>query len=304
VEYNRTHNVGGLSFKLHDAGHILGSASVELFSKKISLVYTADIKFENTRLHNGAFRDFHDVDVLITESTYGGTEHPERKELEKDFVAACTEVCDDNGNVLVPSFAVGRAQEIACVLKRYNFEYPVYLDGMAKDASEIMLEFPNYLRDFKEFYHAMDETIKVKPKMRKTVLDEPSVIISTAGFLQAGPAVGYMSEMLSLPNQAVFFVGFQPEKMPGKKLLETGKFWSEGCKFNCENFRIKYFDFSAHAGASELKKFAEKLNPKIVFVIHGEENPAESLASYIKKNIGCHVLVPKLGERFNLEKYL
>ena len=303
VEYNKERRIGDFSFTLHDAGHILGAAYVKLQSKN-SLIYTADIKFENTRLHKAAVMEG-DVDFLIIESTYGSRNHKDRKESEKELVAACREVCDDNGNVLIPSFALGRAQEIACVLYKHNFEYPVFMDGMAKSAAEIMIDFPNYLRDFKEFYSAMKWIQWVdSPKKRKKALDEPSVIISTAGMLQGGPAVHYLLEMLGLPNQALFFVGFQPEGTPGKKILDTGFFSADGYNVNCKNLIIKKFDFSAHASSDELKNCAKKLNPKAVFVVHGDPEEASALAEWIKEKVGCFVSVPNLGERFNCEKYL
>lgn len=155
IKYSRKREMDGYSFKLEDSGHILGASSIQLDTPKHRVVYTADIKFEKTRLHNAAFDQYNDVDVLIMESTYGGREHPNRKEIEKKFVESCWDVCDDNGNVLVPAFAVGRAQEVITILDAYNFEYPVYMDGMAKEAAEIMFEFPDYVRDFKEIYKAL-----------------------------------------------------------------------------------------------------------------------------------------------------
>lgn len=305
VEYEREKKIGDFNFKLHDAGHIAGAAYVHLESKNNSLIYTGDINFENSLLHEAASVKYDNVDFLITESTYGGREHPDRKETEKEFVAACREVCDENGNVLAPSFALGRAQEIASILFKHDFEYPVYLDGMAKQATEIMLEFPHLYRNYKEFYAAMKKVHWVSNrKGRENALDDPSVIISTAGMLQGGPAVSYLLNMLSLPNQAVFFVGFQPEGTPGKHLLETGKFKYEGYNVDCEGLRMRHFDFSAHASSSELVKCAEELNPKAVFVVHGDLEQANTLAERIREKIGCQAIVPKLGEKFDTDGFL
>lgn len=305
VEYERERKIGDFSFKLHDAGHIAGAAYIHLESKSGSLIYTGDINFKNTRLHKAALMKYDSVDFLITESTYGGREHPDRKETEKEFVAACREVCDEDGNVLAPSFALGRAQEIASILFKNNFEYPVYLDGMAKQATEIMLEFPNLFRDYKEFYGAVKKVNWVSNQNgRENALAEPSVIISTAGMLQGGPAVSYLLNMVGLPNQAVFFVGFQPPGTPGKHLLETGKFKYEGYNVNCESLRMRHFDFSAHASSAELVKCAEELNPKAVFVVHGDLEQANTLAERIREKTGCHVAVPKFGEKFDTDGFL
>lgn len=305
TELERRRHVGSMAFEFHDAGHILGSASVRLDSEKVSLVYTGDIKFENTCLHNAAFRNYKGCDVLVTEATYGGRNHPPREELEKNFVAACTEVCDDYGNVLVPSFAVGRAQELACVLNKYNFDYPVYIDGMAKQAAEIMLEFPHYLRDYKEFHSAMNEAVWVKtPKMRLRALEGPSAILSSAGMLQGGPAVSYLVQLQKKKNGAVFFVGYQPETTPGHVLLNKHIFTYEDERMDFRKTRIEYFDFSAHAGSDELLDFARKLGPRAVFIVHSDPPEADALAQRIREEVGSIVFIPSVGEKHDLTKFV
>ena len=147
VGYGKKRPAGDFEFEFRDAGHILGSASVLLHGKEHSVFYTGDIKCEKTRLHNGADIPQQRADVVITESTYGNREHPPRGDVEKTFVDACNEAMEKGGNVLCPIFAVNRAQEIASVLKACDFAYPVYMDGMARDAAQMMLDFPDYVSD-------------------------------------------------------------------------------------------------------------------------------------------------------------
>jgi putative mRNA 3-end processing factor len=305
LDYGYNHRISaGLEFCFQDAGHILGSATVNVRTKKHSLLFTGDMKYSETRLHNTAYDGYRDIDVMITESTYGDREHSDRKELEKKFVNACREICDANGNVLIPSFAVGRAQEMISVLGAHKFDYPVYMDGMSKKAAEIMIDYPEYLRDFSETYTALKKARWVSNMgMRKEALEEPSVIVSTAGFLQGGPAVSYLFRMKELPNQAVFFVGYQPENQPGKKLIETKRFQFEGYDFDCKDFRIEYFDFSAHSGRTQLQKFVKKMSPQVVFCIHGDEEQIMPFSKSIE-DMGITAIVPKFGQRFNVEKYL
>ncbi|MEM3572619.1 MAG: MBL fold metallo-hydrolase [Nitrososphaeria archaeon] len=287
--------------ELNDAGHILGAASVYL-ENKYGILYTGDIKFEKTRLHNAAFSDFDDVDILITESTYGGREHPPRETSEKEFFDACTEVCENGGAVLVPSFAVGRAQEIACILTKKNFKYPIYIDGMAKQASEIFLEFPNYVRDYNELYYTMKKVNWVESNsMRRKIIKEPGVVISTAGSLQGGPAIEYALHLKKNMKNAIFLVGFQPEETPGRKLLETKHLIVDEYDLDFSEILIKIFDFSAHASHSELVRLAEKTNPQVVFIIHGEEESQKMLAKDIEK-IGIKAIIPKFAQKFDLKK--
>ena len=306
LPYARDHRIcAGMEFCFQDAGHILGSATVNFRTKDHSVLFTGDIKYTETRLHSPAYDGYKDIDVLITESTYGDRSHPPRKELEKKFVESCRRVCDSNGNVLVPSFAVGRAQELLSVLEGHGFDYPVYMDGMSKKASEIMMSFPNYLRDPKETFSALKKAIWVEnAETRRAALEEPSVVISTAGFLQGGPAVHYLFRMKELPNQAVFFVGYQPEDEPGKRLLETKRFMFEDYDLDYKEIEVEYFDFSAHSGKEDLQRFTKKMNPKLAFFIHGDKGQIEPFARWTQEELGIRAIVPKLGERFDVEKYI
>lgn len=305
VQYNKEQRITtGMEFCFQDAGHILGSATVSLKTKRHSILYTGDIKYSETRLHKPAYDKYEDIDIMITESTYGNRKHPERKKLEKEFVEDCKRVCDSGGNVLVPSFAVGRAQEILSVLEGHNFGYTVYMDGMSKKAGEIMLQFPSYIRDSRETHLALRKASWVEnAEIRKKALDEPSVIISTAGFLQGGPAVHYLFRMKELPGQAVFFVGYQPEDEPGHKLLETKRFEFEDYDFDYPDLEVKYFDFSAHADKYELQKFIKKVSPQVLFLIHGEEEQVKPFARWADEE-GLKTVVPGLGQKFDVEKYL
>ena len=305
VPYSKETKTNGINFKFEDAGHILGAASTQIDIEKYRLVYTGDIKFEKTRLHSPGFDNYKDVDILITESTYGNKIHTDRRETEKKFVEACWEVCDNNGNVLVPAFAVGRSHEVISILSAHGFDYPIYMDGMAKGAAEIIFDFPNYVRDFRETYKALKNAYWVsKPHHRKEALEEPSVIVSTAGMLGGGPAVNYLFKMRDIPKSAVFLSGYQPENTPGYNLLESKRFKFEGFDFDFSNFRIEFFDFSAHADSEGLRKFAKKCDPKICFVIHGDDEQSSILAKNIEKDVGCKTIVPKLGDKFDVDKYL
>lgn len=301
----KTYLTDDFSITLHDAGHILGSASALVETKNSNLLYTGDIKFSDTRLHKAAFDNFKDIDALIIESTYGMREHPNRKEMEKKFVEACNEVIESKGNVLIPSFAVGRCQEIITALDANKFEHPVFMDGMAKDAAEIMIHYPQNIKDFNEFYRAMKHAHWVNGERdRKRALEEPSVIVSPAGMLVGGAAINYLFKIKENPNSAVFLSGYQAEHTPGRLLLETKRLRYDDYDLNFSKMRVELFDFSAHASSSELKEFAKKIKPKVAFVVHGEPEQAQHLANWIEEKVGCYVKVPKFGERIEVDKYL
>jgi putative mRNA 3-end processing factor len=305
VRYSKKMEADGFSFKFEDAGHILGAASTEVDTGKHKIVYTGDIKFEKTRLHRAAYDRYHEPDLLIVESTYGDREHPPRREIEERFVEACWDICDSNGNVLVPAFAIGRAHEIIEVLDANNFDYPIYIDGMAKDAAEILFEYPEYLRDYRETYKALKRTTWVYGnRQRKKALEEPGVIVSTAGMLTGGPALNYLMKMRDLSNQAVFFSGYQAPQTPGRMLIDEKRTIIDDLDLDFSDMRVEYFDFSAHASATELRHFVQKVKPKVCVINHGEEEQSKAMGEWVKENVGCHTIVPKLGEKIDLKRYI
>ena len=296
VPYKKKRNIYDIELTFQDAGHILESASTELVFNDKKVVYTGDIKYEETRLHKPGFQKFKDVDVLIMESTYGNRLHEPRKKTEKEFVKACEEVLDDGGNVVVPAFAVGRSQEIITVLNENHFDYPVYLDGMGKAVAEVMMEFPEHLKDYDSFYKAMKKAEWVyTSKQRERALKEPSVVVSTAGMLSGGPIISYLLKMKELPRKAIFFSGYQVEGTPGRKLIETGRLTYMDYDLNFSDYEIKKFDFSAHTDKNGLIDLVKKTEPGLVLLNHGSEESEKQLKKELTA-LDFEVKSPKFGQ--------
>ncbi len=297
VPYKKERSIYDIEFTFQDAGHILGSASTELVFNDKKVVYTGDVKYEETRLHKPGFQKFKGVDVLIIESTYGNRLHEPREKTEKKFVESCREVLDDGGNVVVPAFAVGRSQEIITILNEHHFDYPVYLDGMGKGVAEVMMEFPEHLKDYDSFYKAMKKAEWVySSRQRDKALKEPSVVVSTAGMLSGGPIMNYLLKMKSLPQRkAIFFSGYQVEGTPGRKLLETGRFTYMDYDLNFKDFEIKKFDFSAHTDKNGLINLVKKVNPGLVLLNHGDEEAEKQLKKELTA-LDFEVKAPKFGQ--------
>ncbi|RLI09897.1 MBL fold metallo-hydrolase, partial [Candidatus Bathyarchaeota archaeon] len=147
IDFGVKQQIGDITFQLVNAGHIPGSAQILVEAEGKKLLYTGDFNTVDTKLLEGAKMEFDELDAVIIESTYADEDHTERSELEKRFVEEVTNVVENGGTVLVPAFGVGRSQEIACVLAAHHFEYPVFLDGMAREASRIMMNYRELLRD-------------------------------------------------------------------------------------------------------------------------------------------------------------
>ncbi|RJS84342.1 MBL fold metallo-hydrolase [Candidatus Bathyarchaeota archaeon] len=299
VDFREEVAVGDIKFELLNSGHIPGGASVlvEAFGKR--LVYTSDFNAVETRLLPPADLDYGEVDAVIIESTYADEDHTPRKELEKKFVEEVTDVVESGGTVLVPAFSVGRAQEIACVLAAYHFEYPVVLDGMAREATRIMMGHLDFIKDPKLFMDGVHLANWIESwRERREAMRKSGVIISPAGMLKGGPAVSYIQTIGKKTKNAVFLVGYQIPGTPGRELLDKGECVIDG-KIQKIKAKVGFFDFSSHSGAKELKETVKKLKGKPkVYVVHGAEGNCQKFAKWIREEVGLEAKAPKTGETF------
>ena len=301
LEFGVEEKLGDMRFQLLNAGHTPGSAQVLLEAEGKKLLYTGDFNTTSSQLLEGAAMDYKDLDAVVIESTYANEDHTDRLELEKRFVEAVTEVVERGGTVLVPAFGVGRSQEMATILAAHHFEYPVVLDGMAREASRIIMKHKEFLRDPKLFMNAMRSLDWIEGwRDRRKALRASSVIISTAGMLKGGPAAFYVSKLGKKASNAVFLVSYQIPGTPGKELLEKGVCTIDG-KVRKIKARYEHFDFSSHCGANQLKEALRKIggNPK-VFVVHGDDANCKMFANWAKSELGLDAVAPKTGETFEV----
>ena len=301
LDFGVEETVGDMKVKLFDAGHTPGSAQVLIEADGKKILFTGDYNMEDSKLLKGASMDYGDLDAVVTESTYASEDHTPRPELEKSFVEAATEVVERGGTVLVPAFGVGRAQEIACVLAANHFEYPVVLDGMAREASRIMMNYKEFLRDPRLFMNAIHSADWVDGwRDRRRASRDPGVIISPAGMLKGGPSQFYISKIGKKASDAIFLVSYQIPGTPGKQLLDKGVTTIDG-KVSKVKAQYRHFDFSSHCGASQLKEGLRRLGGKPkVFVVHGAEGNCELLANWAKTELGLDAVAPRTGETYEI----
>jgi putative mRNA 3-end processing factor len=301
LDYGETEKVGDMSFQLFNAGHTPGSSSVLITGEGKKLLFTGDFNAEDTKLLKGAKIDYKDLDAIIIESTYANADHLPRLDVEKDFVDSCTEVVEKGGIVLIPAFGVGRAQEVACTLVGNHFEYPIIFDGMAREASRVMMNNKEFLRDPKLFTDAMHSVEWVEGwRDRRRALRNPGVIIYPSGMLKGGASQFYISKVGKKANNAVFLVSYQIPGTPGRQLMETGMCTIDG-KVRKIKAKVKHFDFSSHSGATQLKDILRGLGGKPkVFAVHGEEANCELLAKWANSELGLDAVAPRTGETYEI----
>jgi putative mRNA 3-end processing factor len=301
LDFNQSTMVGDMKITLVDAGHTPGSASVLIEADGKRFLYTGDFNIEESKLLAGASMDYGDLDAVVIESTYADSDHTERKELERQFVEACTAVVEVGGTVLVPSFGVGRAQEIVCVLAANHFEHPIILDGMAREASRIIMNYKMFLKDPKLFMNALHSCDWVEGwRDRRRALKNPCVIVTTSGMLKGGPSVFYLSKLGKKAINAVYLVSYQIPNTPGRELMEKGVCTLDG-KVQKIKAAYRHFDFSSHCGASQLKQALTKLGGKPkVFMVHGAEGNCELFADWAKTELGLDAVAPRTGETYQI----
>ncbi len=302
VDYRETVEVDGIRFTFYDAGHIPGSAITKLEIDGVKIVYTGDIYVKPTRLLRGADLSDLDADVLIIESTYGKLDHPKRSDVEKIFIEDVREVVDRGGVVLVPSFSVGRSQEILSLLREKAPDIDVVIDGMVKSVTETLLkdEHKSYLRDPEALRSAYEGAKVIRGwSDRRKAWKRSGVIIASAGMLRGGPALYYARKLQSDPKAAIFLVSFQAPGTPGRRLLEKGVIDEDGPMVKA---RVQWFDFSSHSGKSDLLEVVKSVKGvKKVIVVHGESDTATYFAKLVEEKVGVPAYAPDVGETITVE---
>ena len=287
IGYKQKISRGNASFELRESGHVLGGGTVLVESDNKRLFYTGDINPKGSRMLREADLDIGEIDLLITESTYSQTEQMPRKKSEDGLIEFANEVMDRKGILFIPSFSVERSQEIACVLKNAKFKHKIVMDGMALKVNEIMLRYPEYLRDAKLFADSIHGTVAIRNQHeRKRALDEPCVVISPAGMLVGGNAVYYLQELAFDNKNGIALVSYQGEGTPGRKLLETGKVSTRGHDMKVAA-EVKQFEFSGHGDRNDLLEFVKNIkgNPKVL-TVHGDSDSCIKFAEEIKEKFG------------------
>jgi metallo-beta-lactamase family protein len=336
-EYKEVVNLSkGISCRFVDAGHLLGSASVELWlledGIRRKLVFSGDIgNFDQPIIKNPDYLD--DADIVIMESTYGDRIHPKPEGSigsNVPTIVRATELAkiikttfDRGGNVIVPSFAVGRTQEIL-YLCRYIIDHnllpeyknlPVYVDSPLsvkateifassiqgyydKEAMEIINKGENPI-----LFPSLTTIIDVEQSKGLNSIKTPKVLISSSGMCDAGRIKHHLKHNLWRPECTVLFSGFQAPGTLGRSILDGARhvtIFGEQIDVRCEIKKLN--GISGHADQAGLVEWIKsfKKEPKQIFVNHGEVEVAQFFANYIGKELGINAYAPKEFESFSL----
>ncbi len=315
----------GIGATLHDAGHILGSAMVELHlacnGRPRTLLFSGDLG----QNHRPIIRDpsiITEADYLVMESTYGDREHREVEKTDVQLARLINETIDRGGNVVIPTFAIERAQEliyqIGELIRHGKIPHlPVYLDSPM--AGRVTQVFRRHRELFDEETWARinandtpfrfpDLHITTTPEQSKQINNQkrPCVIMATSGMCTAGRIKHHLVHNIKRPESLILFVGYQASGTLGR-LIVNGKreVRIHGLKWPVRARVAQVNGFSGHADKPMLLSWLENFTrpPKQLFLTHGDEQSALSLAEEIQQRFGWPIHVPQYQELVELNEH-
>ena len=311
VESGQTVNIGPISVRLRPSGHILGACSVELRTARGSLLFSGDVGRPDDLVMHPPEPIAH-ADYLIVESTYGDRLH-EPHNGGAELAEVITRTAARGGIMLIPSFAVGRAQNLLYeiyLLKRAGRipDLPVFIDSpMAIDSMHIYQRHRREHRLSVEECKGMSHIAKICRTVEESrALDQqryPAIIISASGMATGGRVLHHLRALASDHRNSIVFAGFQAGGTRGARLVageRSVRIFGEDVRINAEVVSLS--GMSAHADAAQLidwMKTAPRA-PRHVFINHGEPNAADALRVRIGRELHWDASVPLLGQRVEI----
>jgi putative mRNA 3-end processing factor len=304
VSFDKWYKHKSLRFKFLNAGHIPGSAMILIEAEGKKILYTGDINTEKTALMFKAQANpdiYGKIDVLISESTNAHRNLPKREELNEQFLKSVEETIKNKGSVIIPVFAVGRAQEIMILLSKKDFGVPIYSEGLSNKVTRQILSNKSKYIDNKEilsemFYNKIHWISS--EKKRKDALKKQGIFITTSGMLQGGPILSYVKELWHDENSKIMTVGFQAKNTNGWHLLNEGFLYLEGWKTYVK-CKVESYAFSGHADKEGLQKMVTSINPKQVIFQHGDPESIDIMCEWAKIQ-KIKVFGPNVGDKIKI----
>ena len=323
-----------IKVRFTDAGHMLGSSVIEVWvtedGEEQKIVFTGDLGNNDIPLLREPSM-VEETDILIMESTYGDRIHDKKEDKAREFLDIVSTTLEKGGNVIIPSFAVGRTQEILYELQKskqnednsFRKEFdevmnaPVYVDSpLATSATEVFLKNLDCLDEFVQedikegkhplefpglrFTKSVDESRELNENANK------SIIISASGMCEVGRIKHHLKHNLWRHDSTILFVGYQAIGTLGRKIVDGAKkvkIFGEDITINAN---VQYIEaFSGHADKEGLIRFVDSFNkrPKQIFLVHGDEDAQISLSSALKEKFDIPVEIPMRGDSYEVTAY-
>lgn len=335
VQYNEIVEISSdIKLRFNDAGHMLGSSIVEIWitehGKTEKLVFTGDLGNNDIPLLSPPTM-ISDADYLIMESTYGNRLHMKNDDKANMFLNIVYETLEKGGTVVIPSFAVGRTQEILFELNRIKEEkhdeefykkykklmsVPVYVDSpLAISATEVFKENTNLFNEETQAiinqgdnpleFDGLKFTRTADESKMLNASNESSIIISASGMCEVGRIKHHLKHHLWEPNSTILFVGYQAPGTLGRRLVDGEKKVKIFGEEIAVNARIEYIEgYSGHADQEGLMNFVYSFTnpPKHIFLVHGEPEGQIVLKDKLEESTNIPITIPDFGESYELDE--
>jgi metallo-beta-lactamase family protein len=318
--YGKMEQLGkGIRYRFNDAGHILGSGTLELWyhdsAAEKKIVFSGDIGKKGNPIINDPQR-IESADYVVMESTYGNRLHKSMEESITELAETIKMTFKRGGNVVIPSFAVGRTQDILYILNKLVHEgrlktIAIYVDSpLAEEATKIYLAHPEVydeearriLKERKTNGLSMHFTESVAESQKINTIRSGAVIIAGSGMCEGGRIQHHLKHNLWRPECSVIFVGFQAEGTLGREIIGGSKkvlVLGEPIAVRAGIYTIN--GFSAHADQKELLEWLGGFgNKPDVFIVHGEESVSLEFSETVRARYGFTTHVPVQGEEFEI----
>ncbi len=310
----------GIRFRFTDAGHILGSGTLELWYRsgdgEKKIVFSGDVGKKGNPIVNDP-EHTPKSDYVVIESTYGNRLHKGLEESIDELEEAVRETFRRGGNVLIPAFAVGRTQDVLYILNRLVREgrlepLSVYVDSpLAEEATKVYYAHPElYDEEAKKLFNRksgrkvlkLHFTGSVEASQKINRIETGAIIIAGSGMCEGGRIRHHLKHNLWRPECSIIFTGFQARGTLGRLLVDGAKsvnILGEKIAVKARIYTIG--GFSAHADQKELLEWLSLFcdHPE-VFIVHGEENAALDFEKAVKERLGLATRVPRYGESFEI----
>ncbi len=317
----------------YPAGHIAGAACVFLATEEGTLFYSGDFAAFSQRTIEGIHIPKLRPDISIVETTYGNRLHSNRQVEERRLIELVRECVEKRQKILIPAFALGRAQEVLLILRNaiQNKEIPavpVYVDGMVRDINAMYTRNPTFLKNAlgkrilkgnEPFY--TKEIQAVAPRQKRDALlegKEPVILVSSSGMLTGGPSTQYAKQLAPREDACIIITGYQDEESPGRQLLNLLEETKSpilqagpeeevpaGHKLTLDGItvpvrcRIEQVGLSAHGDKSEITALLERISSRHIFLVHGNREVILELGKELAaEDYRRHVYLPECGQEY------
>ncbi|MEI6351765.1 MAG: MBL fold metallo-hydrolase [Verrucomicrobiota bacterium] len=307
-----------LSFEFYDAGHIIGSAGVMIRGEGRTIFYTGDVNFDDQTISSGARFPEEPLDVLIVETTRGDHQIAEgftREAEELRLGHAIREVFEEGGAVLIPVFALGKTQELLAMLAGMQqrgvlpFGCPVYIGGLSAKLTEIYDKLAGQWPRLKPNLRLLDTVAPFVVNGRgisELPIKSGHVYALTSGMMTENTLSNlFGGRFLDQAGQAILFIGYADPNSPGGRLRSAAR--GDSIQLDGETppkqveCGVEVFDFSAHASRESIRAWVNKVTPKKIVLVHGDQAAVEWFRSTLSADLpGSEIILPAPGELIEL----